>query len=154
MFLLPNKIQNKNRGPEEDRTPDLRNANAALSQLSYRPISKIKTGNNAQNEAVLYTIFQDCLQDIKRLRLIYFIKNFMVKTYQQRKFFSRSNKPVKKPTCRPGRHNPLIPCRKDIHGTRDRHRLSAIQISDRVKNRSDQPGRNPAFDKRILRISP
>ncbi len=96
MFLLPNKIQNKNRGPEEDRTPDLRNANAALSQLSYRPFSKIKTGNNAKNEAVLYTIFQDCLQDIKRLRLIYFIKNLMVKTFQQRKFFPRSNKPVKK----------------------------------------------------------
>jgi hypothetical protein len=25
-------------GPEEDRTPDLRIANATLSQLSYRPI--------------------------------------------------------------------------------------------------------------------
>jgi hypothetical protein len=25
-------------GPKEDRTPDLRIANAALSQLSYRPI--------------------------------------------------------------------------------------------------------------------
>jgi hypothetical protein len=27
-----------NGGPEEDRTPDLRIANAALSQLSYRPL--------------------------------------------------------------------------------------------------------------------
>ena len=30
--------RNLNGGPEEDRTPDLRIANATLSQLSYRPI--------------------------------------------------------------------------------------------------------------------
>jgi hypothetical protein len=29
-------------GPEEDRTPDLRIANATLSQLSYRPIEVVR----------------------------------------------------------------------------------------------------------------
>ncbi len=33
----------KNGGDEEDRTPDLLNANQALSQLSYVPVRKILT---------------------------------------------------------------------------------------------------------------
>ena len=35
--FLPNASTRRNGGAEEDRTPDLRIANATLSQLSYRP---------------------------------------------------------------------------------------------------------------------
>lgn len=38
-------------GAEEDRTPDLRIANATLSQLSYRPNPRIITGLGRVGEA-------------------------------------------------------------------------------------------------------
>jgi hypothetical protein len=38
LFTGPQRVRVKAGGPEEDRTPDLRIANAALSQLSYGPL--------------------------------------------------------------------------------------------------------------------
>jgi hypothetical protein len=40
-------------GAEEDRTPDLRIANATLSQLSYRPIDSEKIGQKTTDGEIL-----------------------------------------------------------------------------------------------------
>src|SRR3569832_952518 len=49
-------LGNLNGGAEEDRTPDLRIANATLSQLSYRPMSLICGWlNSAPNRAHILT---------------------------------------------------------------------------------------------------
>ncbi len=45
---IPRDILRRNGGDEEDRTPDLLNANQALSQLSYVPIPSKNDGGPGQ----------------------------------------------------------------------------------------------------------
>jgi hypothetical protein len=47
-------------GPEEDRTPDLCIANAALSQLSYRPKCKKRQGLSLDTILLRHPSFQPC----------------------------------------------------------------------------------------------